>query len=359
MKRVLYVSDAGSVHTRRWAEYFRDEGVDVHVASFRAAKIPGVQIHLLGAGRLGRLGYPLAIPRLRALGAELRPEVIHAQYVTSYGFLAAAAGLHPLVVTAWGTDVLISPKESMLSRALAGFAVRHADAVTTVAQHMNAAVAALGVPIDQVAAVPFGVDTRHFVPPVAARPETSPLRLICTRNFGPVYSVRTLIDAVALLRARGIALQVDLVGQGPLRGELEAQVARIGLGETIRFHGHVDHAALAGLLAASHIFVTPALSDGNNVSLNEAMACGCFPVATDIPANSQWIEHGVNGLLYTAADASGLADAIARAAQDVSLRNRAISLNRNIVETRADWRVCARQMRETYRRVIALAAQNS
>ncbi|MBC7603797.1 MAG: glycosyltransferase family 4 protein [Ramlibacter sp.] len=357
MKRILYVSDAASVHTRRWAEYFRDQGAEVHVASFRPAQIDGVEVHLLGSGRWGRLGYFLAIPRLRALARSLRPEVVHAQYVTSYGFLAAAAGLRPLVVTAWGTDVLISPRESTLLRWLASFAVRRADAVTTVAQHMNAAVAALGVPIDAVSAVPFGVDTQHFVPPSPARTEASPLRLICTRNFGPVYSVHTLVEALQLLRKRGLALQVDLVGEGPLRSELQSQVVRAGLDASVTFWGHVDHAQLAQLLAAAHLFVTPALSDGNNVSLNEAMACSCFPIATDIPANSQWIEPGVNGLLYPAGNAVCLADAIEQAARDVALRQRAAALNRHIVENRADWRVCVARMEETYRFAMVNAGQ--
>lgn len=355
--RILYVSDAVSVHTRRWAEFFRDQGAEVHVASFRPASIDGVEVHLLGSGRWGRLGYFLAIPRLWALARRLKPEVVHAQYVTSYGFLAAAAGLRPLVVTAWGTDVLISPKESILLRWLASFAVRRADAVTTVAQHMNAAVSALGVPTDDVSAVPFGVDTRHFVPPAVVRPEAPPLRLICTRNFGPIYSVHTLIEALRLVRERGITLQVDLVGEGPSQADLRAQVLRCGLEALVTFHGHVDHKRLAQLLAAAHLFVTPALSDGNNVSLNEAMACSCFPIATDIPANAQWIEYGVNGLLYPAGDALSLADKIEQAALDVGLRQRAAALNRHIVETRADWRVCVASMQETYRRAMTLAEQ--
>lgn len=355
MKRILYVSDAASVHTRRWAEFFRDQGAEVHVASFRPAKIDGVEVHVLGSGRWGRIGYFLAIPRLRALARQLRPAVVHAQYVTSYGFLAAAAGLRPLVVTAWGTDVLISPKESILMRALASFAVRRADAVTTVAQHMNSAVAALGVPIEAVSAVPFGVDTRHFVPPPFERPESPPLRLICTRNFGPIYSVHTLIDALRMVRDRGVELHVDLVGEGPLRSELQAQVTRCGLDAFVTFHGHVDHATLAQLLADAHLFVTPALSDGNNVSLNEAMACACFPIATDIPANAQWIDDGVNGLLYPSGDARRLTECIARAAADVALRSRAGQRNREIVEQRADWRVCVARMDDIYRKAIAQA----
>lgn len=359
VKRVLFLSDAKSIHTRRWAEHFRGQGVQVHVASFRPEKIEGVQVHVLPTYGLGRMGYFLALPTLRRLAKRLVPDVVHAQYVTSYGFLAALAGLRPLVLTAWGSDVLISPRESRVMRWIASYAVRHADMVTTVAEHMNSAVASLGVPMDEVTAVPFGVDTQKFVPPAVPRPEAMPLRLICTRNFGPIYSVHTLITALQQVVACGLSLQVDLVGEGPMRRELEARVDDAGMRSWVTFHGHVDHARLAQLLAEAHIFVTPSLSDGNNVSLNEAMACACFPIATDIPANAQWIEHGVNGLLYPPGDAASLAECILQAAADVDWRKRAGVINREIVETRADWRVCVARMNESYSKAIRHAKEHA
>lgn len=352
LKRILYVSDAQSIHTRRWAEHYRDVGVDVHIASFRAHALPGITVHHLPTGGLGRAGYFLAVPVLRRLARALKPNVVHAQYVTSYGFLTAVVGLKPMVLTAWGTDVLISPRESWLMRALATYAVRQADALTTVAEHMNPALIDLGAQANAVQAMPFGVDVQRFVPPAQPRPEGLRLRLICTRNFGPIYDVATLIDALGQLARQGLRFDVDLVGAGPLRESIEAQVEALGLRDDVCFHGHVDHAKLAGLLARAHIFVTPALSDGNNVSLNEAMACSSFPVATNIPANAQWIEDGSNGLLYPPGDSQMLAQALTRAAVDSALRQHAGHLNREIVEQRADWRRCVARMDALYTRLI-------
>jgi glycosyltransferase involved in cell wall biosynthesis len=224
---------------------------------------------------------------------------------------------------------------------------------------MNPAVAALGISEDSVSAVPFGVDTQRFVPPAAPRLENDTLRLICTRNFAPIYDVSTLITALQRVAQRGLRLQVDLIGEGPLRPELEAQVASSGIAPWVTFHGHVNHTRLAELLAQAHIFVTPALSDGNNVSLNEAMACACFPIATDIPANAQWLEHGTNGLLYPPGDAEALTECILRAAADATWRAHAGKLNRDIVEQRADWRVCVSRMSDTYTRAIAHAGASS
>lgn len=351
--RVLYVADAASVHTQRWAIAFRDLGAEVAVASFRPAQIAGVAVHHLPTGGLGRAGYLLALPALRQIQSRFQADVVHAQYVTSYGFLAATAGLRPLVVTAWGSDVLVSPQASRLAGWLAHRALRAADAVTTVAEHMNAAVVALGARPERVQSVPFGVDTALFRPPAKAPAAPPPLRIISTRNFAPVYSLHTLIEAARLLQAQGLPLALDLVGQGPLEAALRAQVQAAGLQAATTFHGHVSHPQLVALLGAAHVFVSSAISDGNNVSLNEAMACGCLPVATDIPANAQWLEHGRNGLLFAPGDAPALADAIARAAADAPWRAAAAAQNRLIVEQRADWQGNVQRMQALYHRVIA------
>lgn len=349
--RILFVADAGSIHTRRWLEYFRDEGADVHVASFRAWEISGVTVHVLPRYGLGKLGYFFALRALPKLYASLQPDIVHAHYVTSYGFLAAFAGLHPLIVTAWGSDVLVSPKQSRLMRYFAHYAVTHADAVTTLADHMKAAVAELGIPLDKITSTPFGVDTQFFVPSLPNAKAHATLRLICTRNFDFVYDVSTLIQALAKLFSAGRQLEVDLVGDGPLRQSLVDLVRELGLESHVRFHGHVEHQVLAGLLADADIFVTPALSDGNNVSLNEAMACGCFPVAADIPANSQWIKNGQNGYLYPPGDANRLAQAIEMAIDNKELRFSAGVENRKIAETIADWQICVKHMENIYQRV--------
>jgi glycosyltransferase involved in cell wall biosynthesis len=356
MRSILYVADAGSIHTRRWAEYQRDLGREVHVASFREAVIQGVTIHVLPTCGLGRSGYLFAIPVLRSLARRIRPDIVHAQYVTSYGFLAAVANLHPLVLTAWGTDVLLSPRESRISRQFARYAVKHADEVTTVAEHMNASVVALGVAEERVQAVPFGVDVQVFHSSAAARDPGQRLKIICTRNFGPIYDIPALLSALEELARGGLDFEVDLVGEGELRGEIEARVrSSEHLATRVRFHGHVPHVELARLLARADIFVTPALSDGNNVSLNEAMACGCFPIGTAIPANAQWLDEGSNGLLYPPGDHAALARCIREASGDADLRERAAKSNRDIVERKADWRVCVRRMEDVYASAIMRA----
>ena len=354
--RILLVSDAASVHTQRWAESLRAQGDEVHVASFRPADIAGVQVHLLPTFGIGRAGYLLAVPLLRRLAARLRPGVVHAHYLTSYGFVAAAARLRPLVVTAWGSDVLLSPQESAVARGLAGFALRHADEVTTVAAHMNPGVISMGATAAKITVLPFGVDTVLFKPPAAPRAAPQPLRVLSTRSFQPLYSVHTLVEAARQLHTGGMALTLELVGDGPLCGPLQAQVRAAGLQDLTHFHGHVNHPTLASLLGTAHVYVSTAVSDGSSVSLNEAMACGCFPVVTDIAANTHWVRPGSNGLVFKAGDAAALAACIARAAADAPLRDAAALSNRCTVELHANWQHTVQRMRSIYERAMRTGA---
>jgi len=345
--RVLLVADAASVHTKRWLDYFLSRGDEVHVASFSPISTSGVFPNVLATYGLGKIGYLSAIPTLRSIIRRVKPDITHAHYLTSYGFLAALAGARPLVVTAWGSDALISPRDSRLHRWIASYAVRHADRVTTLAGHMNGAVASLGVAESAIAVTPFGVDAKIFSRRSRVE-ERGYLTIVCTRNFHTVYDIATLLRAAALVLPRFPTARLDLIGTGPLEGDLRHLAKAICIAEKVRFLGHVEHSTLAQILQSADVFVSPSLSDGNNVSLNEAMACGCFPIATNIPANAQWIEHGKNGLLYRPSDDVALAEMLQLALTDSALRQSAEAINRDIVEKEIDWRVCTARMQQVY-----------
>lgn len=347
--KILFVADAASIHTKKWVEFFRDRGDEVHVASFRRATIAGVTVHVMPTLGLGKLGYFYAIKSLPKIHAQVSPDLVHAHYLTSYGFFSALVGLHPLVVTAWGSDLLLAPQQSRFLRFCVSYAIRHADAVTLLAEHMRPAAEALGAEVTRLSATPFGVDTDLFRPSLKATEEKPLVRLISTRSFDAIYDVGTLIHSLSMIIESGSHLAVDLVGDGPMRSKLERLVDDLGLAKYVCFHGHVNPDVLRGLLSRADIYVTSALSDGGSVSLAEAMSCECFPIATRIPANSQWIKHEENGYLYAPGDARELARMIRMAMDHETFRRSAQISNRALAVTELDWRICAERMEHAYR----------
>ena len=351
--RILIIGDARSPHTWRWVEHFRDRGDEVHVASFRKRETPGTQLHLLRTFGLGKAGYLFNLLRLRRLYRSLKPDIVHAHHVTSYGLLAAVAGLQPLIVTTWGSDILVVPKESHIMRWVTSWALRAAAKVTTVSEHMIPAVTALGVPRDHVSSTTFGVDRGLFNLNGRQLPAGQPFTIVSTRMFAPIYDVPTLIRALGRLRDRGIEFRALLVGDGPLREQITQLINALGVADRVTLLGFIEPAQLPETLRRGHVFVSASLSDGNNVSLTESMACGCFPVASDIPANRSWIEPGRNGMLFPVGGDIALADCLEQCARTPQLLDTAQAINQRIVADTADWAHSARLMEELYDRVSA------
>src|SRR3990172_3879156 len=115
--RLACIASGTSHHVQRWLNYFASKGYEVHLITWRviAGYHENIRVHLLTrlSPRIWGLSrYPsflLWIFQTRQLVKTIKPDVVDNQYITVYGFLAACSGLHPLVVTAMGSDILMDP----------------------------------------------------------------------------------------------------------------------------------------------------------------------------------------------------------------------------------------------------------
>jgi glycosyltransferase involved in cell wall biosynthesis len=159
-------------------------------------------------------------------------------------------------------------------------------------------------------AIPNGIALERFAASAPAPWEQREAAILMASRFARQKDHATLIAALALLRARGLAPTLYLAGAGSarLRRKAAAQVARLGLQQQVRFLGSV--ADLPQRLAATQLFVLSTHWEGMPLALVEAMAAGCACVATDVLGAREVIEHGRTGLLVPHADAQALADAL-------------------------------------------------
>ncbi|WP_413944582.1 glycosyltransferase [Bdellovibrio sp. HCB-162] len=350
--KILIVADAQSIHTIRWKAALEKRGFVVAVASFREGTGVGKYFFKLSNFGLGKMGYVLAVPRLNKIISSFSPDIVHAHYISSYGFLCVLAGVKKLVVTAWGSDVLVSPEHSWIMKKIVQYTLQRSAQITTVAAHMTEAVKKLGAREENVSTIPFGVNIEVFKPYPRKTDSFQDIPiLISTRNFAKVYDIPTIIRSASILQKKGIRFKLWLVGGGILRSNLESLVAELGLENEVDFKGHLSQENLVECLHQADIFISSSLSDGNNISLNEAMISGCFPIATDIEANRQWIEHGKNGLLYSGGSVQQLSECIERALHDPSLRINSMMPNIEIIKNRASWDTCVNKTVEIYKRL--------
>jgi glycosyltransferase involved in cell wall biosynthesis len=256
---------------------------------------------------------------VRRTTRELRPQCVLSYWAHPDGAAAArfarAAGI-PAVVVVGGSDVLILTTHGPARRRSVARALTACDAVITVGRGLADAVEALGVPSSRVHVVYQGVDAGLFAPGPRADARQRlgvPLGghvLSFVGSLLPVKGVDVLLDSVARLRGRGTNLRLYLVGDGPCRGALEAQAARLALGDVVRFVGAVDQTRLPDWYRAANLTVLPSRSEGVPNVLRESLACGTPFVATRVGGVHE-VSNGTANPLVPPGDPVALADAIA------------------------------------------------
>ncbi|MFM1920495.1 MAG: hypothetical protein RLZZ303_2129 [Candidatus Hydrogenedentota bacterium] len=135
--------------------------------------------------------------------------------------------------------------------------------------------------------------------------------ILCVARLSVEKGHPILLDALDLLRARGIPFLCTLVGDGPLRDELKARVKAMGLDELVKFAGAQPPAMVAEFNLQCDVLVLASFGEGIPVVLMEAMAHARPVVATYVGGIPELVHDGVNGRLVPAGSATDLADAIA------------------------------------------------
>jgi GalNAc-alpha-(1->4)-GalNAc-alpha-(1->3)-diNAcBac-PP-undecaprenol alpha-1,4-N-acetyl-D-galactosaminyltransferase len=272
-------------------------------------------ITTLTTGRLpglpGRVRQALALRRMIARG----------EYAAVIGFGPVANGLvslarrrsGPLVVVCERTNPFIDGRRTW--NRWFGWTYRRADVLVVQTEGLAdevrsswklAQVAVIRNPIP--AAVPLRPPSERRDPVIAAVG-----RLLAKKGFSD------LIEALAKLGQPAAGWSLMVVGDGSERVELEAQAARLGVGDRVVFAG--THPEPWELLANASIFVLCSQHEGYPNALLEAMASGCAVVAADCRYGpSEMIEHQVSGLLYPVGDVDRLARHLDALVRDPAMR---------------------------------------
>lgn len=330
--RIATLGNAAVIHTQRWVETFRARGHEVELWSLE----PGPAA--LGAHRLrhvpapGLIRYPLAVPALRRALRAFRPDVVDAHYVPNYGLMGALAGVRPLAVTAWGSDLLLAGPRDPLQRLRARFVLRRAALVLADSENLAEAARALGARPDTVVPLPWGVDVGRF----RAAPAREPGLLLSTRMHEPVYDIPVLLEGLAPLMAVRADLRLVLTGDGSRRAALERLAARLLPADRCTFVGRVSAEEMAGWLGRADLFLSASRSDSTSVSLLEAMASGAVPVVSDIDGNREWVSEGDGARLFPAGDAAAVVRAVVRVLDDPEWAAAARARNRAVILARGD-----------------------
>ena len=355
--RICYLGDGESIHVIRWCKYFASMGNEIHLVTFKKTTIENITTHFVDAGNIdvkgGNWKVLLSARKVKKLIQEIKPDILHAHYATSYGSVGALCNYRPFIVTAHGSDVLISPENSFFYRRILKYVFNKADWITSMSDPMREKMLQLGANPSKTETLIFGIDTSVFNSK-ERRSDNNKFIITSTRNFEAVYNIQHLLESVALVNGKIPNLSLNLIGSGTLRSELQDLAEKKNLLNIVTFWGKISQDELVKILQTSHVFVSVSLSDGNNISLNEAMACGDLCIATDIPANRQWIKDTENGFLVPVNNVEYLADKILTSYKYYNeLSAKFTPLNEKIIYEKADWKENMKKVEKKYKELTS------
>ena len=282
------------------------------------------------------LKYALSVPRISKIAKTIKPDMVNAHFVPNYGLIGALLKIHPLVVSTWGSDVLISPQKSRLQKFRAQYVLKRADLVTADSSVSAEAAHRLGVEREKVATYPMGVG-RDLIG-VREKKDKPYLLIMSNRRLEPLYDVVTLMKAIPLVIEQVKKdVRFVIIGEGSLKSDLLNLAVKLKAEGHVEFKGIVSRQELMKHYQDADIYVSTSLSDSTSVSLLEAMNCGLIPIVTDVPGNREWIEDQKNGLLFPSSDHRALAEKITGAVNECARWPEFRKKNETIIKSRAVW----------------------
>jgi glycosyltransferase involved in cell wall biosynthesis len=294
----------------------------------------GVPVRIFGRHRLAR-DYVFALGVAWTLYRERRRYQL--VYFLMQG-LHLAVGLpvarvigKPIVMKVSGSSIITIMRGSWLGRLELWFLRRWAHRVMILNPGMVAEAAAAGLEPDHLLWMPNPVDTDEFAPctpehrrELRARFGVGPSApaVVFVGRLAPEKELPSLIRAFASARRDIPNATLVLVGDGPMRSELETLAATLSLEGAVRFTGRQTGTEVREWLQASDVFALVSSNEGLACSLLEAMSVGLPSVISDIPANVQLVENEVHGLHAALGSPDAIAAALHRLLLDAPLRAR-------------------------------------
>ena len=257
---------------------------------------------------------PVAFVRLVSYLARTRPAILHTHLVhaDTYGLLAGTAARVPVrFSTKHGfNEFRAEPYFGLADRSVASLAHVHIAISRGLARYLEEVE---GFDGESFEIVHYGIE-----PDGEPRPYTDGApRLLCVGRLIPIKGHIVLLRAFAEARKELPDLELEIAGRGPLEPALRALARELGVGDAVRFLGHVT--PIQGAIENAAVVVVPSMGEGFGMVALEAMERARPVIAANIGGLGELVRDGETGVLVPAGEAEPLRDAIVRVAGDLEL----------------------------------------
>lgn len=270
-------------------------------------------------------------------------DVIHSHYAIPQGFagvLLKKVKKKPLVLTVHGSDINLLG-HSRFWRPIVAWVLHNADRIITVSSFMRDNVLDFGIDAEKVVVIFNGVESH---PPARGEEE----RLIFIGAFVWQKGPDIMLEAFKEIRSSRKDLLLFMVGDGPMKDDLERMAHQLGVGDGVVFTGYLDD--LDEIFTRRSIVVVPSREEGFGLVLLEAMTRMVPVIASKTGAIPEIVKDGKNGLLFSKDHPLSLADAVARLFRDRALWDKLIKGGSETV-TKYRWQASVAEIDRVYQEI--------
>lgn len=356
--KIVLIGENISVHIQKWIAAISEfKEIDLHVITFNNGIIfPNVTYHFLKKFTGTKLDYFLNAFIVRSYIKKIKPDLLHAHYASSYGFLADFSGFHPYIITGWGADIFDSPKNIIIKKIII-HAFKNADSLSVLSEITKVEMNKL---TDKyVHLIPFGVDINKFAPNKSGK-SSDVIKIGTIRTLAEKYGVEYLIRAFSILSKKYNNIYLEIVGDGPLKSYLEKLCIELGIEKNVKFYGYINQndsfEEYINILSSFDIFAILSILDSETfgVAAVEASSC-CIPVvATSVGGLTEVIIPNKTGIIVAPKNVEETVIALNNLISDKNLRLELGKNGRKNVEENYNWSRNIQQMIDLYKQTIDL-----
>jgi glycosyltransferase involved in cell wall biosynthesis len=362
--RILLLSDSNSPHTIRWAKSLFNSDNEIGIFSIHTPNpdlyvdSPKIKLFSINVSiniqnqnerSLSKLVYFKSIYTIKKIINDFRPNILHAHYASSYGFLGALSGFHPFLISVWGSDVFGFPNYSFIHKKVLKYSLNKADKVFSTSRIME--IETRKFTNREIVTIPFGIDTERFRPQSVKRNFDQDAIVIGTiKTLEERYGIRYLIEAFAKVKNKipDKNLRLFIVGQGTLKASLENLALNLGISFHTVFSGYVKHDLVQDYHNMIDIFCAVSLSESFGVAVLESSACGKPVIVSDVGGLPEVVDNFKTGFIVEPKNTDQIADAMLKLINNQNLRIEMGKNGREKVINEYDWDSCVKKMIKEY-----------
>jgi len=354
--KICFLAAANSIHSVRWIKYFAGKNEIIWIsfaepileAKDLISSEKGIRFFYMPFKKNICLLFSVifCFMKTRKIIKKEDSQILHSHSAGIYGLVSSLLKFHPFILTAWGSDVLIS-SNNYIRKKITRFILNRADLITTDGYNaQEVMIKKLGVEKNKIRFIQFGVDIKKFFLEENSRKIND---LISLRSLEPVYNIETLIKAVNIIKKKIDSIKCVIVGNGSEEEKLKKLAKKLNLEKNINFLGKIEHYNLPKILNISKIYISTSLSDsGLSMSTAEAMASGLPVVISDFGDNKKWVKDNENGFVVSVKNPKALAEKIVHLLGNSNLARQMGGNNQKLIEEKNNYYKEMEKMEKLY-----------